>query len=569
MQLDRQDERNRRWDQPFGKERLDAESVARILALPAFADVHSDQFPEWLRLEDLIANEGRISIFNEGDVILRKGDYGNSLFVILSGSIVGLTDQGEEETVRGRKKARKSWAGAFAQLLTGHRPAEHRPARGRSQSEAGRRGRARQYLNEFEGVRRVDIEEIARRKSAFSLHAPHMFGELAALTRSPRSAHVFAAEDETALFELSWQGLRDIRNWSDQFRSQIDMLYSERGLATRLRECPLFNHVDDDTLDEIAQECLFETYGDFDWAHHFQRALGRQAGAEKIIRQEPLICSEGDHVDGLLIVNNGFARVSQRVDKGERTVGYLSRNDVIGLDVMVSAADGKRAPVLDATLRAIGYVDVIRIPTYLVQERLLPGLATKELQRALNRSKNGPASEVRQGMMDFLVDHRFINGEEAMVVNLDRCVGCDDCVRACAVAHANNPRFVRDGPVYENAMIASACMHCTDPVCLIGCPTGAIHRAPVTGNVVINDNTCIGCATCANACPYNNIKMVEIRGSDGNHVLDRDGKTIARATKCDLCDDQLTGPACVQACPHDALVRQNLRDTDSLVKWLG
>jgi Fe-S-cluster-containing dehydrogenase component/CRP-like cAMP-binding protein len=537
--------------------------------MPAFEAVQPDQFPDWLKLEDLIANEGRISIFDRGDVILRKGDYGNSLFVILSGSIVGLTDQGEDETGQGRKKAGKSMVDAFAQLLTGHHPPEFRRARDRTPAGKGRSGSAGESLNEFEGVRQVDIDTIAERKSAFSLRAPHMFGELAALTRSPRSAHVFAAEDGTTLFELSWQGLRDIRNWSDDFRSHIDMLYSERGLATRLRECPLFNHVDDDTLDEIAKECLFETYGDFDWAHHFQRAIGQQAGAEKIITQEPLICNEGDHVDGLLIVNNGFARVSEHVDKGERTIGYLSRNDVIGLEAMVTAADGKQAPVLDVTLRAIGYVDVIRVPTYLVQERLLPGLGNRDLHRALNKGKTGPASEVRQGMMDFLVDHRFINGEQAMVVNLDRCVGCDDCVRACAVAHNNNPRFVRDGPVYENVMIASACMHCTDPVCLIGCPTGAIHRAPVTGNVVINDNTCIGCATCANACPYNNIKMVEIRGQEGDHVVDLEGKTIARATKCDFCDDQLTGPACVQACPHDALVRQNLRDTDSLVKWLG
>ena len=65
--------------------------------------------------------------------------------------------------------------------------------------------------------------------------------------------------------------------------------------------------------------------------------------------------------------------------------------------------------------------------------------------------------------------------------------------------------------VFENAMIASACMHCTDPVCLIGCPTGAIHRAEDSGTVVIDDNTCIGCATCASNCPYDNIRMVEIR----------------------------------------------------------
>ena len=60
-------------------------------------------------------------------------------------------------------------------------------------------------------------------------------------------------------------------------------------------------------------------------------------------------------------------------------------------------------------------------------------------------------------------------------------------------------------------MVVNACMHCTDPVCLIDCPTEAIHRDRETGNVLINDATCIGCAACAEACPYDNIQMAELR----------------------------------------------------------
>ena len=141
-------------------------------------------------------------------------------------------------------------------------------------------------------------------------------------------------------------------------------------------------------------------------------------------------------------------------------------------------------------------------------------------------------------------------------------------MRACASAHDNNPRFVRHGPEHENIMIANACLHCVDAVCLIGCPTGAIHRDQASGNVVIDDTTCIGCATCANSCPYNNIRMVDIRDDDGSLIVDQtSGNPIAKATKCDLCIDQLGGPACQRACPHDALVRLDLRDRDSLWQW--
>ena len=104
-------------------------------------------------------------------------------------------------------------------------------------------------------------------------------------------------------------------------------------------------------------------------------------------------------------------------------------------------------------------------------------------------------------------------------------------------------------------------MHCVDPVCMIGCPTGAIHRNVEQGVVVINDDTCIGCGTCANSCPYDNIRLVEIRNLRGQPVLDPQTQMpILKATKCDLCYTQLGGPACVRACPHDALQRVDFRE---------
>lgn len=570
LSLAQPDERNRRWDRAFGDEPLDAATVARVLAVPAFANVSPTSFPAHLNLEDLIANEGRLRHCKRGEVILRKGDYGNSLFIILSGAVIGVNDPAATQKAAGnRAKGKTSWRRSLAQLFSSPRPPEYRTARSRETIGTGTRSRKTAgTTREFEGISIVDVDDLIARHTTFSLNAPQMFGELAALTRSPRSATIFALEDDTLLFELSWQGLREIRDWSENFRQQIDMLYHERGLVTRLRECPVFDHVDDAVLDHIAEEALFETYGNFDWTHRFQSEIGKSANTESIIELEALICEQGDHVDGLLLINNGFARVSERVDHGERTVGYLSRNDLFGLRDISSENEGSGSS-LQTSLRAIGYVDVIRIPTYLVHKHVLPGLDPDLVNKSRIEDVPAEREELQQGMMDFLVDHRFINGEEAMVINLDRCVGCDDCVRACAVAHDNNPRFIRAGLAFENALVANACMHCTDPVCLIGCPTGAIHRSPETGTVVINDDTCIGCATCANSCPYNNIQMIEIRDKDGTFLLDREGKTIARATKCDLCSDQLTGPACVQACPHDALVRTNIRDTGNLVKWLS
>lgn len=63
MDQELRDERNRRWDEPFGKEPLDRETVDRVLALPAFADVNPADFPSWLPVASVIANDGRIRTF--------------------------------------------------------------------------------------------------------------------------------------------------------------------------------------------------------------------------------------------------------------------------------------------------------------------------------------------------------------------------------------------------------------------------------------------------------------------------------------------------------------------------
>lgn len=190
-----------------------------------------------------------------------------------------------------------------------------------------------------------------------------------------------------------------------------------------------------------------------------------------------------------------------------------------------------------------------------MEEAVFPHIRPPEerLTAALKRS----ASE--EALLEWAVEERFINATRAMVIDLDLCTRCDDCVRACESTHGGNARFLRHGKTLAHWMVANACMHCVDPVCLIGCPTGAIHRSVEGGTVVINDDTCIGCGTCANSCPYDNIQMVPIRDPGGLPVLDDQQMPIQKATKCDLCVEQLGGPACHRACPHQALERTDFR----------
>jgi Fe-S-cluster-containing dehydrogenase component len=336
----------------------------------------------------------------------------------------------------------------------------------------------------------------------------------------------------------------------------------------------LLNDLPGEALDQVVAATEFESYGNFDWNTDF--GPNRFPDAAEQIAAEPLIAAEGDPPTGLFLIRSGFARLSRRHGHGQRTIAYLGKGHVFGLEELVESYKTGADVAWKFSLRAVGYVDVLRIPAEVINRAVFPHCRLPIADCGLRSNKSSeqsairnPQSEIEPGLLDFLADRRFFNGTQTMLIDLDRCTRCDDCVRACAATHDNNPRFIRQGPTHDHIMIANACMHCVDPVCMIGCPTGAIARDPETGTVRINDRTCIGCSRCANSCPYRAIHMVEIREASGAFFVDEATQLpILKATKCDFCASQLTGPACQNACPHDALVRMDLGELSGLAKWL-
>jgi Fe-S-cluster-containing dehydrogenase component len=340
----------------------------------------------------------------------------------------------------------------------------------------------------------------------------------------------------------------------------------------------MFRHLTKEQLELIREQIEFASYGDYDWSGDYKRLA--QAGSVRP-EKEPVIVQEGDYPNGVVLLRAGFARVSQKFGSGERTLNYIGAGQFFGFEEIAHNFRKPQEPVVfQYTLRAIGYTHLLVVPTRVMEEVVLPTLSEKELPPLISpasaaeqsRLDGGSAGAMRERIggdtMEFLTANRFFNGTATMVIDLDRCTRCDDCVRACASTHDNNPRFLRHGPASGRLMIANACMHCADPVCMIGCPTGAIHRESFAGQVVINPVTCIGCKACANNCPYEAIRMVEIRDEEGEFMAGEDLKPILKATKCDLCIENYGGPACERACPHGALERMNLNDLESLAEWM-
>src|SRR4029077_12657354 len=92
-----------------------------------------------------------------------------------------------------------------------------------------------------------------------------IFGELAALTRTPRSATVLA-DSRTTLLEIRWQGLRDLMRRTPAIRQHIEAAYRENSLRVHLRETPLLKDLPSTALEQVAAATLFESYGNFDWS---------------------------------------------------------------------------------------------------------------------------------------------------------------------------------------------------------------------------------------------------------------------------------------------------------------
>ncbi len=541
--------RPKRWDQPFGTDMTMAR-VEDMLRRPEFVAINADQFPASVPLEGIIANDTRIVDVAPGDLVLREGDYGHSAFLVLSGQLRVVLKPGLPADVLGRPDRKRSWRRLFAGLLPSTPMPEARERRSLHHAIAD-------WDDMTGGLGHVDPAETIAQHRTLALKEGGLFGELAALTRLPRRASIFAEEAST-LLEIRWQGLRELRRYDPGWRERIDRQYKQNALSAHLKSSQFFADMPEQVLAKIVKAASFETYGSLDWHHARRRA--KQQGQDS---DETPICAEGDYADGLLLIGTGFARVWIMQGSTERTLTYLSAGDVFGLHELHKDWQRKAAgndaeassPALETGLSAIGYVDIIRIPAHVLEKHLFPCIDIED--PPLSTLAERPLLD--DSLLHWVGEEHFINGTKTMLIDLARCVRCDECVRACAATHDGNPRFIRTGPVHDQWMVAHACMHCVDPVCMIDCPTGAIHRELDSGAVTINPKTCIGCATCADACPYDNIRMVELCEDDGRPIVDEATRaSIFRATKCDLCVDNFGGPACVRACPQDALQRVDL-----------
>lgn len=172
-----------------------------------------------------------------------------------------------------------------------------------------------------------------------------------------------------------------------------------------------------------------------------------------------------------------------------------------------------------------------------------------------------------------------------MAVDIDKCIGCGQCVRACkaendvpdtpfyfrtwveryvvkkdGAVEVSSPNGGADGfpgvtapeTVTKSFFVPKLCNHCETSPCVQVCPVGATFKTE-DGVVLVDKDYCIGCRYCVQACPY------------GSRYFNPITQTV---DKCTLCYHRITKglkPACVEVCPTGARVFGNLADEDSPV----
>lgn len=158
-------------------------------------------------------------------------------------------------------------------------------------------------------------------------------------------------------------------------------------------------------------------------------------------------------------------------------------------------------------------------------------------------------------------DHRY-----AMLIDLRRCIGCQSCTVSCAIENQTpqgefrttvNQYQVRreDSDVVTNVLLPRLCNHCDNPPCVPVCPVQATFQRE-DGIVVIDNQRCVGCAYCVQACPYD------------ARFINHETQT---ADKCTFCVHRLEAgllPACVESCVGGARIIGDLHNPQSRLRQL-
>jgi Fe-S-cluster-containing dehydrogenase component/CRP-like cAMP-binding protein len=407
------------------------------------------------------------------------------------------------------------------------------------------------------------------------------FGEMALLAGIERNATVTVPDGQTAVvLEVARPALRLLRKLP-QFGQVLDETYRAHGFGRVLEDLAL---ISDKSVGQALAEAL------------------RRSAHYMVYGKNHVLCKEGQPIDRLILIKSGWVRRSRGIPfhatspevvmgVDERIgVDFLGGGNVLGLEGIEHGDKWK----YNASLMARTEVLEVPLADFSADPQLRGQLAAS-FAAFSNADDSLPLTIESVPDLNVLksTEHEIatgiVDGANVLVMDMDLCVRCGNCSLACHKVHGQS-RLLRRGiqierPVaigkkrLQHALVPQVCMHCADPECMTGCPTGSIFRDPL-GQVDIDAASCIGCYDCATQCPYDAISMVpkdppvmnggfvsKLRNAFSfriDPVVTPDpGDGDVVAIKCNLCEHTPLNPegarrkaySCEENCPTGALVR--------------
>jgi CRP-like cAMP-binding protein/Fe-S-cluster-containing dehydrogenase component len=440
--------------------------------------------------------------FKKGEIVCREGEYGSTAFYIVSG-----VAQVYIATPIAHVQNRGGVSGLISKLksrLTG-------------------RGQDRRDGESTQQSIPIDAPVDLPYNNPIAELAPgDLFGEMTCMSLYPRSATVQAATD-CVMYEML-RNVLDIIQRNKTLKAKLDDRYRRRALEDHLKSVPLFAPLTDEFIESLRDLVELVRFNKGD-----------------------VICRQGDIADAFYLVRIGFVKVSEDHPEGELVLAYLGRGGYFG---EIGLLD--RSP-RNATCTALDHVEVVRIKETDFHRMMQ---AFPEVRHGLEMEARAKVEQNRQRAvraakvpLDQFLAQGLMEAQSLLLLDLEKCTRCDQCVRACADAHDGVTRLIREGLRFDKYLVATSCRQCRDPLCMVGCPVGSIRRR--NSLEVIIEDWCIGCGLCAKNCPYGNINLHPFSVDDPES-----GRAVVRnkATSCDLCTEH-EEPSCVYACPHDAAHR--------------
>ena len=359
-----------------------------------------------------------------------------------------------------------------------------------------------------------------------TLYEGELFGELSCLYHTPRSATVRALRD---CYVLEFLGVvLDLLLTSEHVQAELNEVYRRRNLGPQLRAVPLFAQASDEAIE-----------------------LLRQGATLISLLPGEALYEEGARADSLYLVRSGT--VALHSGTSGRVLGYRSRGELVGEHALVQEQPRTATCVAYQHPRSehsqrVPHASTLRVELVRIDRALFDAVCARSPtfrrqveRRLLEAGSEAPTHATQRVQTTARFSQLGLHqGRQLMLIDLDTCTLCGDCVSACASVQADSlPRLSLHGPRFGKYVVPASCRKCHDAACLSGCPVGAIHRG--AASQIIIEDWCIGCGLCAAKCPY---EAIDLRRDE-----------VKLAIVCDQCAARPAGPECVRACPHDAAQR--------------